>query len=1483
MKKQLLSVFAALTLCFSVSAQTTVTVTATGAPGSFNTGSVNSAGTKNDGNMININSGQNAGWAKFDMTTLPTSAVIMSVTCAFTTYTTTSSTAVNNLYGFIGDPALIAGTTLYTNCNAGTAINSTSWTANATNTKVLNATGVSFVQANVTSNQLCVGFSRGSTNNYNIYGYGAAAGQEPMLVVTYSVPPACSGMPTAGTAVASNTVLCAPQNVNLSLTGSTSATGLSYQWLSSPDGVSWSPIPTATNIATTQSVTSTTYYQCAVACGTDVATSSTVTVNFGVMPNGGTSVATSTLACAGQTVGLSLTGASSIPGLTYQWQSSPNGSSWTSIPSATTSVLTQTYSSAVYYQAVLACATTTAASSSVQVNANPFYNCYCVTTPGTSNTVDNIVNTKITNSLGGVLNQASSSVAPNFVSYNNTPLDLVQGSASNSVAITMGSDGSQYGAAWIDLNANGTYEVSENIGLTGTAVGGGAIVTYTFAVPAGAPLGLTRIRVRGGSDAIYTTNACATSAYGETEDYLVNIILAPSCLPPASLAMSANTATMAATTWTAGGSETAWDVYYGTTPLTAPTATTVPTATTAATGYTLNGLTPNTSYIVYVRSNCGAGNLSTWLPITFMTPCLSPNITGTTPSTRCGIGTTTLSATGDAGATLNWYTNAVGGAAVATGTLYTTPSLTTTTDFYVTAGSPYPGSKAIGLGASSGTGLSYNLTQGGYGGLKGQYLYTAAELAGAGITAGNITSLTFELTGTPGSTLGGFAVEVGTTTLTAFNATGQNIQGGLTTVYPAALFTPVTGMNIINFSTPFNWNGTSNIIVSISWSNNNTSNTSSTIKYDVTSFYASQTYRKDSETAANMFTFTGSTGAGTFSYGSSQDRPQFTFGANLICESPRVAVTASVTSPPALTLSSPAAICGGSGIATFSVTSAAANYDSYIWSPNTGLYTDAAATVPYTGGNMSMVYVNSTAAGVLNYNVNASNSTSGCASATSASVSILEAPTSLTVSGMPNPVCAGSTVSLTAMANAVPVVLLNENFNGSTNNWTTLNASTGGTPAVSSWSLVPGNSTIWSSFVAANVDGSQMYVTNSDAQGNGSKTKTILQSPAINTMNMTTLSLNFEQFYQYWASGDSAVMVQASTNGTTWTTLVDYKVAAASVGALTSFSNTTIGLNAYVNNPTLYVRFNYNATWGYGWAIDNVKIDATTTSDYTYSWTSAPAGFTSTVSNPTDMPAGTTDYSVVITNTTTSCSNSSVLSVTVNPVPTVTASASSSSVCAGSSATLTAGGATTYSWSSGGTAFTESVTPSAASVYTITGTTNGCSNTATVSVGLTPLPSVTAVASQTLLCDNGSTGPSILTASTSATSYSWSEGSTTMTISVSPTVTTNYTVTVDDGNCSADATVLVSVMNCNSIQELVAEGINIYPNPTNGILNISISTELAGATSIEVYDALGKLVIKETLTSEITTINTTKLTDGMYMFKVISNNKAIKIGKIVKH
>ena len=61
-----------------------------------------------------------------------------------------------------------------------------------------------------------------------------------------------------------------------------------------------------------------------------------------------------------------------------------------------------------------------------------------------------------------------------------------------------------------------------------------------------------------------------------------------------------------------------------------------------------------------------------------------PTITATVPGSSCGAGTVTLGATASAG-TINWYTTSTGGTSIATGTSYTTGSLSITTPYYVDA------------------------------------------------------------------------------------------------------------------------------------------------------------------------------------------------------------------------------------------------------------------------------------------------------------------------------------------------------------------------------------------------------------------------------------------------------------------------------------------------------------------------------------------------------------------------------------------------------------------------------------------------------------------------------------------------------------------------------------------------------------------------------------------------------------------------------
>jgi hypothetical protein len=280
------------------------------------------------------------------------------------------------------------------------------------------------------------------------------------------------------------------------------------------------------------------------------------------------------------------------------------------------------------------------------------------------------------------------------------------------------------------------------------------------------------------------------------------------------------------------------------------------------------------------------------------------------------------------------------------------------------------------------------------------------------------------------------------------------------------------------------------------------------------------------------------------------------------------------------------------------------------------------------------------------------------------------------------------------------------------------------------------------------------------------------------------------------------------------------------------------------------------------------------------SYTIIPSGAsTYTYSSGSAVVTPTTNSSYSITGTSSlgcASSNTAVSSVTVNALPSV--SVNSGAICSGNSFTMIATGSGSVSYSSG----SPIVNPGSSTDYTVTltNTITTCSNTAISSVTVNANPLVSSSTSNSLICLGES---AVLTASTSATSYTWNTGSTTMSVSVSPTVTSTYTVNVSNAAaCVSSSTVMVTVNACVGINEAIASLISVYPNPNNGILNINLTAELAKNASLEIYDALGKLVVKHSLENELNTLNISTLTNGVYIFKVLNNSSLAKIGKLVK-
>ena len=132
----------------------------------------------------------------------------------------------------------------------------------------------------------------------------------------------------------------------------------------------------------------------------------------------------------------------------------------------------------------------------------------------------------------------------------------------------------------------------------------------------------------------------------------------------------------------------------------------------------------------------------------------------------------------------------------------------------------------IGTGTTISGGTSVTPYKTHYQDGQDQILFTAAELSAAGLYAGNITKLAFHVYGTPAPiTLNSFTISMQQTALSSLT---DFITSGWTQVYTGDVVA-VAGWNTYTFTTPFAWNGSSNIIFKVCY--HNTTSTDNTQVY----------------------------------------------------------------------------------------------------------------------------------------------------------------------------------------------------------------------------------------------------------------------------------------------------------------------------------------------------------------------------------------------------------------------------------------------------------------------------------------------------------------------------------------------------------------------------------------------------------------------------------------------------------------------------
>jgi hypothetical protein len=375
--------------------------------------------------------------------------------------------------------------------------------------------------------------------------------------------------------------------------------------------------------------------------------------------------------------------------------------------------------------------------------------------------------------------------------------------------------------------------------------------------------------------------------------------------------------------------------------------------------------------------------------------------------------------------------------------------------------------------------------------------------------------------------------------------------------------------------------------------------------------------------------------------------------------------------PPPLTLNFTSdAICQGTTTSVpLQVTSNHSDFQVYTWSPSTGV-SGSLATGYFFNPNSTTTYVLT------------ATQTSGNFSSNSVSytITVSPSPTPITVSPSPVTRCsADAPQALVATGGIIPGVLttvFEENFNDPTNTFTTVNNSTGGAaPAEAAWTLRP-SPYVYSGTFSSN-DSSQFYLSNSDDQGSGGTTNTELISPIFSLAGYSSAALSFWHHFDY-LGGESANVEISTNGGTSWVAapLLTYT---SDQGAKNNFVNAVLDLSTYVGQTNLRLRFRYvNATWDWWWAIDNVRVYGSNTSEVYWYPTSGlftdAAGtipYTGTITSTVYADPNTTTTYFAAADSPNGCSTESApIVVTVNPITPGTAS-SNQVLCTGMPSDLT--------------------------------------------------------------------------------------------------------------------------------------------------------------------------------------------------------------------
>ena len=464
---------------------------------------------------------------------------------------------------------------------------------------------------------------------------------------------------------------------------------------------------------------------------------------------------------------------------------------------------------------------------------------------------------------------------------------------------------------------------------------------------------------------------------------------------------------------------------------------------------------------------------------------------------------------------------------------------------------------------------------------------------------------------------------------------------------------------------------------------------------------------------------------------------------------------------PTITAGGPTTFCAGG-----SVTLSAPTSTSYLWSNGA---TTQSITVTTAGSYTVQVG-------------NASGCLSASSTATTVTVNALPAVPTITAGG-PTTFCSGGSVTLSAPASTSYLW-----SNGATTQ--TITVTTTGSYTVTVSNAAGCTRTSAPTSVTVNPAPATPTIT---AGG-----PTTFCTPGSVTLTSSSATGNT------WSNGATTQSITVSASGS-------YTVTVTSAGCSSTSTATVVTATATPATPTITA--GGPTTFCNG---NTVTLTSSATSGNTWSTGATTQSITVSTAGTYTVTVGAAGCSATSTGTT----------VTVNALPTtptITAGGPTT-FCAGGSVTLSAPTSTSYLWSNGAT--TQSITVTTAGSYTVqVGNASGClsasSTATTVTVNALPaVPTITA-GGPTTFCSGGS----VMLSAPAATSYLWSNGATSQTITVN--TAGNYTVQVTNasGCTSASSAVQSVVVNSNPAQPVItANGSTSLCNGSTVDLSSSYTT-----------------------------------------------------------